>query len=127
MIGSSNNSRENYLRKCFRTQEKETWVKFHPGLIALRTTGPWCFWPIGRLFSVHASKPELCESPNKPIILPPRSKTTITESCRRKSLSHLAKSETGRHAINAVSSTGRVTKVPGEISGGWVGAYLHPG
>ena len=32
MIGSSKNNRENYLRKCFWTQEKETRVKFNPGL-----------------------------------------------------------------------------------------------
>ena len=48
MIGSSKNSTENYPRKCFRTQEKETQVKFNPGLsaeIGLRTTGP-CKSPV---------------------------------------------------------------------------------
>ena len=34
MIGSSKNSTENYPRKCFWTQEKETQVKFNPGLSA---------------------------------------------------------------------------------------------
>ena len=32
MIGSSKNSTEKYPRKCFWTQEKETQVKFNPGL-----------------------------------------------------------------------------------------------
>ena len=36
MIGSSKNSTENYPRKCFWTQEKETRVKFNPGLGANR-------------------------------------------------------------------------------------------
>ena len=36
MIGSSKNNRENYPRKCFLTQEKETRVKFNPGLSANR-------------------------------------------------------------------------------------------
>ena len=30
MIGSSKNNRENFPRKCFWTQEKETWDKFNP-------------------------------------------------------------------------------------------------
>ena len=34
MIGSSKNNRENYPRKCFRTQEKENRVKFNSGLSA---------------------------------------------------------------------------------------------
>ena len=34
MIGSSKNSTENYPSKFFCTQEKETWVKFNPGLNA---------------------------------------------------------------------------------------------
>ena len=34
MIGSSKNSTENYLRKCFWIQEKETRVKLNPGLSA---------------------------------------------------------------------------------------------
>ena len=41
MIGSSKNNRENYLRKCFWTQEKETWVKFNPGLSANRPSNNW--------------------------------------------------------------------------------------
>ena len=32
MIGSSKNNRQNYPRKCYWTQEKETRVKFNPGL-----------------------------------------------------------------------------------------------
>ena len=34
MIGSSKNNRENYPRKCFRTQEKENRVKSNSGLSA---------------------------------------------------------------------------------------------
>ena len=36
MIGSSKNSTENYPRKCFWIQEKETRVNFNPGLSANR-------------------------------------------------------------------------------------------
>ena len=36
MIGSSKINKENYPRKCFWTQEKETQVKFNPGLSANR-------------------------------------------------------------------------------------------
>ena len=36
IIGSSKNSTENCTRKCFCTQEKETWVNFNPGLSANR-------------------------------------------------------------------------------------------
>ena len=36
IIESFKNNRENYPRKCFWTQEKETWVKFNPGLSANR-------------------------------------------------------------------------------------------
>ena len=36
MIGNSKNSTENCPRKCFWTQEKETWVKFKRGLSANR-------------------------------------------------------------------------------------------
>lgn len=73
--------------------------------------------PTSRSFSHRVQKQQL------------RNRVGITESCRRKSLSHLAKSETGRHAINVVvvSSTSRVTrvtKVPREISGGWVGGIF---
>ena len=51
MIGSSENNRENYPRKCFWTDEKETRVKFNPACkgyapIGLRTTGPWIFTPL---------------------------------------------------------------------------------
>ena len=41
MIGSSKNNRENYPRKCFWTQEKETRVKFNPGLSAYRRSNNW--------------------------------------------------------------------------------------
>ena len=41
MIGSSKNNRENYLRKCFWTQEKETRVKFNPGLSANQPSNNW--------------------------------------------------------------------------------------
>ena len=41
MIGSSKNNREHYPRKCFRTPEKETRVKFNPGLSANRPSNNW--------------------------------------------------------------------------------------
>ena len=41
MIGSSKNNRENYPRKCFSTQEKETMVKFNPGLSANQPLNNW--------------------------------------------------------------------------------------
>ena len=41
MIGSSKNNRENYPRKCFWTQEKETRVTFNPGLSANRPSNNW--------------------------------------------------------------------------------------
>ena len=41
MIGSSKNKSENYPRKCFRTQEKETRVKFNPRLSADRPSNNW--------------------------------------------------------------------------------------
>ena len=41
MIGSSKNNRENYPRKCFRAPEKETWVKFNPGLSTNRPSNNW--------------------------------------------------------------------------------------
>ena len=41
MIESSKNSTENYPRKCFWTQEKETRVKFNPGLSADRPSNNW--------------------------------------------------------------------------------------
>ena len=41
MIGSSKNNRENYPRKCFWTQEKETRFKFNPGLSANRPANNW--------------------------------------------------------------------------------------
>ena len=41
MIGSSKNNGENYPRKCFWTQERETRVKFNPGLSANRPSNNW--------------------------------------------------------------------------------------
>ena len=41
MIGSSKNNRENYPRKCFLTQEKETGVKFNLGLSGNRFSNNW--------------------------------------------------------------------------------------
>ena len=41
MIGSSKNSTENYPRKCFWTQGKETQVKFNPGLSANWPSNNW--------------------------------------------------------------------------------------
>ena len=41
MIGRSKNGTENYPRECFWTQEKETWVKFNPGLSANRPSNNW--------------------------------------------------------------------------------------
>ena len=41
MIGSSKNSTENYPRKSFWTQEKETRVKFNPGLSANPSSNNW--------------------------------------------------------------------------------------
>ena len=43
MIGSSKNNRENYPRKCFWTEEKETPVKFNPGLSANRPLSNWAW------------------------------------------------------------------------------------
>ena len=46
MIRRSKNNRENYPRKFFCTQEKETPVKFNPGLSANRPSNNWAlvFW-----------------------------------------------------------------------------------
>ena len=41
MIGSSKNNRENYPRKCFWAQEKETRVKFNPRLSANWPSNNW--------------------------------------------------------------------------------------
>ena len=41
MIESSKYNRENYPRKCFWTQERETQVKFNPGLSANRPSNNW--------------------------------------------------------------------------------------
>ena len=43
MIGSSKNNRENFPRKCFWTQEKETWVKFNPGVSTNRPSNNWAW------------------------------------------------------------------------------------
>ena len=41
MIESSKYNRENYARKCFWTQERETWIKFNPGLSANQPSNNW--------------------------------------------------------------------------------------
>ena len=41
MIESSKYNRENYPRKCFWTQERETRVKFNPGLSTNRPSNNW--------------------------------------------------------------------------------------
>ena len=41
MIGSSKHNRKNYPRKCFWTQERETWVKFNPRLSANQPSNNW--------------------------------------------------------------------------------------
>ena len=41
MTGSAKNNRENYPTKCFWTPEKETRVKFNPGLSANRLSNNW--------------------------------------------------------------------------------------
>ena len=41
MIGNYKNNRENYLRKCFWTQEQEIRVKFNPGLGANQPSNNW--------------------------------------------------------------------------------------
>ena len=41
IIGSSKNNRENYPRKWFWRQEKETRVKFNPGLSANQPSNNW--------------------------------------------------------------------------------------
>ena len=51
MIGSSKNNRENYPRKCFQTQEKETRVKFNPRLSANGPSNNWAL--ISDELSVH--------------------------------------------------------------------------
>ena len=53
MIGSSKNSTENYPRKCFSTQEKETRVKFNPGLSANRPSNNWV--QDNSLWSIHCT------------------------------------------------------------------------
>ena len=56
MIGSSKNDRENYPRKCFRTQEKETQVKFNPGLSTNRPSNNLAqaeIWPIKHHIQKH--------------------------------------------------------------------------
>ena len=48
MIGSSKNNRENYPRKTFGTLEKETRVKFNPGLSANRPSNNWALVVLGK-------------------------------------------------------------------------------
>ena len=48
IIGSFKNHTEHYPRKCFWTQEKETRVKFIPGLSAYRPSNNWAQVNSGR-------------------------------------------------------------------------------
>ena len=41
MFGSSKHNKENYPKKYFWTQEKETRIKFNPGLSANRPSNNW--------------------------------------------------------------------------------------
>ena len=43
MIGNSKKNRENYLRKCFGTQEKETRVNFNRRLSANWPSNIWAW------------------------------------------------------------------------------------
>ena len=56
MIGSSKNNGENYPRKCFWTQEKETRVKFNPGLSANRPSNNWAQVSVFMLFMLVLGK-----------------------------------------------------------------------
>ena len=47
MFGSSKHNRENYPRKYFWTQEKETRIKFNPGLSANRPSNNWALGLVG--------------------------------------------------------------------------------
>ena len=49
MIRCSMNIRENCRRKCFLTKDKETQVKFNPGLSANRPSNNWALVSIGAL------------------------------------------------------------------------------
>ena len=55
MIGGSKNNRENYPRKCFSTQEKETRFKFNPWLSANRPSNNWAL-NIICMFTRHESE-----------------------------------------------------------------------
>ena len=55
IIGSSKNNRENYPRKCFSTQEKETRFKFNPWLSANRPSNTWAM-NIICMFTRHESE-----------------------------------------------------------------------
>ena len=46
MIESSKYHRKNYPRKCFWTQERETRIKFNPGLSANRPSNSWALLQI---------------------------------------------------------------------------------
>ena len=59
MIGSSKNNRENYPRKCFWTQERETRVKFNSGLSANRPSNNWAL--------VHVILGDVRTSPRPPL------------------------------------------------------------
>ena len=47
MIESSKYNRKNYPRKCFGTQERETRIKFNPGLSANQPSNNWAQFRIG--------------------------------------------------------------------------------
>ena len=52
IIESFKNNRENYPRKFFQAQEKETWVKFNLGLSANRPLNNWAQIPTERNFHI---------------------------------------------------------------------------
>ena len=63
MIGRSKNKRQNYPGKLFWIQEKETRVKFNPGLSANRPSNNWALMNftvfkqrIILLYSIHLSR-----------------------------------------------------------------------
>ena len=57
MFGSSKHNRENYPRKYFWTQEKETRIKFNPGLSANRPSNNWALVLVG--FNLSLDGPNL--------------------------------------------------------------------
>ena len=63
MIGRSKNSRENYPRKWVWTHEKETRVKFNPGLSANRLSYNWALHELRSASTTTGLSPE--EAPVK--------------------------------------------------------------